>query len=129
MIPHSICIGKKYLNDNSIDGSSECSNIIDNQYVSLMYVSEYMRASIDTHCMTSNNYVCSNYNYFNTINSSFRTITAVADNSYQVYIISSGKSNVVRASSTFSFYPIIYIDKLSLYSGGDGTIEHPYMVR
>lgn len=129
IVPHSICIGKRYINDTSVDGTTECSNQIDNQYVTMINASEYMRASIDSHCNSTNTYTCSNYNYFNSISTSYRTITAVADNSYQVYSISKGVLELSKASSTFTFYPIIYIDRLSLYVSGNGTQENPYMVR
>lgn len=129
IVPHNACIGKRYLSDTSIDGATECSNQYDNQYVTLITSSEYMRASIDPHCDSTETYSCSNYNYFNDISSSYKTITAVADNSYQVFNVSNGVLSISSASSSFKFYPIIYIDKLSLYAGGDGTEDNPYMVR
>ena len=129
IVPHSACIGKRYLSDNSIDGKTECANQIENQYVTIMTASEYMRASLDSHCNSSNTYTCSNYNYFNDISTTYKTITGVADNTYQVYNVSNGILNVSKASATFTFYPIIYIDKLSLYASGDGSKDNPYMVR
>lgn len=129
IIEHNICIGKRYRNDVSIDGSSECSVEYPNQYVSLLQLNEYPRASIDQNCKTINDKACANYNYLENISSLTRTITAVADNTYQVYYVSNGKTNVIKASGSFNIYPVIYIDKLSIYESGDGSIENPYIIK
>ncbi len=129
MVPHSICIGKRYLNDNSIDGKAECSNVYQNQNISLITINEYARASVDPNCTSSKSESCSNYNYLQTITSSFKTMTAVADNTYQVYRIDYGTAEAGKASSSVTIYPVIYLDKLTLYANGDGTKENPYTIR
>lgn len=129
IIEHNICIGKRYINDVSIDGSSECSVQYPNQYVSIIQLNEYARASIDQNCKTINDKACTNYNYMKKIGSSIRTITAVADNTYQIYYINNGIASVTRASNSFSIYPVIYIDELSVYTSGDGTLENPYIIK
>lgn len=129
IIPHDVCIGKRSLSDVSIDSTAECSDIYPNQNVSLITVSDYMRASVDLNCSSTESESCSNYNYFENISSSLRTITAVADDSYQVYSISYGKTRTVRASASFSIYPVVYIDRITLYGGGNGTIDNPYKLR
>ncbi|MBP3634966.1 MAG: hypothetical protein J6J17_00705 [Bacilli bacterium] len=129
IIEHNVCIGKKSINDYSIDGSVECSAEYPNQRVSLLQLNEYARASIDPNCKDTNSKSCSNYNYFESINSVHRTITAVLDNTYQVYYISDGIVSVTRAASSFSIYPVVYIDSSSIYNSGNGTLEKPYVVR
>lgn len=129
IIQHNICIGKRYKDDFSIDGNSECSVEFPSQYVSMLQLNEYARASIDQNCKKISDKTCSNYNYLQKIGSSIRTITAVADNTYQVYYIGNGTVNVTRASNSFSIYPVVYIDNLSIYTKGDGTLENPYIIR
>lgn len=129
IVKHDICVGKRALNDVSIDGSSECSIIEKDQYVSLIQVNEYMRASIDQNCKTSKNRECSNYNYLLNINSSFRTINAVSDNTYQVYNVDYGVAETTNASNNFRIYPVIYLDKDAIYKSGNGTIDNPYILR
>lgn len=128
-ISHDICIGKKNINDESIDGSAECSKKYPNQRLSMIYVSDYMRASIDPNCTSSTSESCSNYNYIDGISSSLETVTAVADNTYQVYRIDSGMAGIIDASKGFSIYPVVYIDKNALYASGNGTEENPYTLR
>ena len=129
IIPHSICIGKRYLDDQNIDGTSECSNVYPDQKVSLINVSEYMRASLDSNCTNSTSESCSNYNYIGNVSPYLMTTTAVADNTYQIYVISYGVAEASDASITGSIYPVVYIDKNTLYAAGDGTEENPYTVR
>ena len=127
IIPHSICIGKRYLDDQSIDGKTECATVYPDQKVSLINVSEYMRASLDSNCTNATSESCSNYNYFENISSYLKTITAVADNTYQIYKINYGIADASNASTTVAVYPVVYIDKNTLYAAGDGTEENPYI--
>lgn len=129
IIKHDVCIGKKALDDVSIDGASECSVKEQNQYVSLIQVNEYMRASVDQNCVASDRRECSNYNYLLQVSSDFRTVTAVSDNTYQVYDISYGVAEATNASNRFRIYPVIYLDKDVLYKSGNGTSESPYTLR
>ena len=88
-----------------------------------------MRASLDSNCINTSSESCSNYNYFENISSYLKTITAVADNTYQIYKINYGTADVSNASTTVAIYPVVYIDKNALYAAGDGTEENPYTVR
>ncbi len=129
IVEHDICIGKRTKTDVSIDGASECQQQYPNQKISIIQLSEYSRASIDPNCKTINDKACINYNYMKNISSSMRTITASADNTYQVYLVNNGVADLVRASASFSLYPVIYIDNLSIYNSGDGSLENPYTIR
>ncbi len=129
IISHDLCVGKRALNDYSIDGLSECSTIYNNLHVSMIQVNEYMRASISEKCTSSNSPECVNYNYFSNINSSLRTINAVSDNTYQVYYVSDGVASTTRAYNSFRVYPVIYLDKNVLYKSGNGSFDTPYTVR
>lgn len=129
MVSYDLCIGKRNLDDESIDGTVECSNKYPDMKIGMPYASEYMRGSIDPNCTSTSDLSCTNYNYFDSISSNFDTLTAVADNTYQFYFVDGGVLDVKKASSSFYFYPVIYIDKNALYAGGDGTEENPYTVR
>ena len=129
MVPHDVCIGKRSLSNGTIDTSIDCQTVDPNQKVSLISVSDYARASIDPNCRTIFDNSCVNYNYFSTISSNFRTITATSDNTYQVFTISDGVAELTRSSSAFSPAIVIYINALSLYKSGNGTLETPYTIR
>lgn len=129
IIKHDLCVGKRSLSDYSIDGKAECSIIEKDQYVGLIQVNEYMRASVDPKCQSTNNPECGNYNYLYNISSYMRTLNAVSDNTYEIYYIDSGAASTTRASNSFIVYPVVYLDKDVLYKKGNGTYESPYVVR
>lgn len=129
MVSYDLCIGKRELDDESIDGVVECSNKYPDMKVGMLYASEYMRGSIDPNCTSTSDLSCTNYNYFNSISSDYNTLTAVADNTYQFYVVSGGVLDVKKASSNFTIYPVIYIDKNALYADGDGSYDTPYEIR
>ena len=129
IIKHDICIGKRSLSDGTISSENECKVVDKDQYLSLMTVSDYARASIDPNCKSIYDKSCLNYNYLSQISDSFRTITATSDNSYQVFYIDEGVADLTRASNTFSVYPVVYLDNTSLYQQGDGSLENPYYIR
>ena len=129
MIPHDICVGKRPLKYGAIDYNNECQVLEKDQRLSLIVVSDYARASVDPNCKSIFDRSCINYNYFSKIDGVFRTVTAVSDNSYEVFYIDSGHADFARASNTFRTNIVIYIDKLSLYSNGDGSYQTPYIVR
>lgn len=129
IIEHNVCVGKRALSDESIDGVSDCSVEYANQKVGLINVSDYMRASSDSNCTNTASVSCTNYNYLEYITSSYTTLNAVSDNSYEVYRIYYGISSEIYANSQFSVYPVVYIDPLALYSSGDGTQTNPYIMK
>lgn len=129
IIKHDLCVGKRALSDVSIDGKAECSIIEKDQYVGLLQVNEYARASIDEKCNSANKPECQNYNFLYSLGSSIRTLNAVSDNTYQIYYIGGGELSVTNASNSFYAFPVIYIDKDVLYQGGDGTLDKPYILK
>lgn len=129
MVAHDICVGKRSSANSEINYDSECQTLELNQKVSLILVSDYARASIDPNCKTIYDKSCINYNYFSKIGDSFRTITATSDNTYQVFNISDGVAELVKASATFKSNIVVYINNMSLYKGGNGTYENPYVIR
>lgn len=129
IIPHDICIGKRPSSDGSISVETDCQAVEADQRLGLVTVSEYARASIDPNCKSIYDKSCMNYNYFSRIGSTFRTLTATTDNSYQVFMIDDSEATLSRASNSFSTYITVFIDNLSLYDTGDGSYENPYRVR
>ena len=129
IIPHDICIGKRPSSDASISLETDCQAVEADQRLGLVTVSEYARASIDPNCKSIYDKSCMNYNYFSRISSTFRTLTATTDNSYQVFMVADSEAQLTRASNSFSTYITVFIDSLSLYADGDGTYENPYKVR
>lgn len=129
IVKHSFCVGKKALADTSLDGKAECSITENDLYVGLIQSNEYARASLDEKCNATNRPECQNYNYLSSLSYNLRTITALSDNTYQVYNIRSGESLATNCNNSFLILPVVYIDKNALYQGGKGTKEEPYLLR
>ena len=129
MIPHDVCVGKRPASYGGIDSSNECQTISQDEYISLITVSDYARASIDPNCKTIYDKTCSNYNYLSKINSYFYTTTAVSDNSYEIYYINGAVANRIKASKSFVPNIVVYIGNSSIYLSGDGSQKNPYILK
>ena len=89
-----------------------------------------MNASLDENCTSTLSESCQNYNYIYTDISSFIvTLNASSDDTYSVIVVDDGMLDTMSAKSSMHIYPVIYINKLTLYNTGDGSSENPYRVR
>lgn len=124
----SICLGKRSSDSFDITGKTECSDVLDNQYISLLQAYEFNLASIDSKCnyLTANE--CTNYNYMATFDKIFWTITADTSKTDKVYKISS--SIISSTTSSLSVIKIvIHLDGDALVISGDGTETNPYQIK
>ena len=127
---HTLYIGKRYETDNYNDGSIEKGELLENQYIGLLPLYDYINASIDENCTSAVNDSCSNYNYLNHFDYSWWTLTADGSNTYKVFKVSiDGTIEVARASSSGYLRPVIYLAKDALYVSGDGTETNPYIIK
>lgn len=127
---HTLYVGKRAETDNVNDGSIEKSQVIENQYIGLLPLYDYINASIDGNCTTAITDSCSNYNYLSIYNYSWWTLTADASNTYKTYRVSStGTVSASRAASNGYIRPVIHLAKDALYISGNGTAENPYIIK
>lgn len=125
----NLCVGKRYIDDTTKDGLTECSELLENQKVGLLQVNEFLMASIDSNCQKVRDGACLNYNYLAKYKENWWTITADASNTSKVYEISGGTSNSSNASIVKIIRPIIYLNNDVIYVSGDGTSENPYIFK
>lgn len=125
---HNIKVGKRSKTDTSKNGNTENSTTIDNQYLSLLPLYDYLNASTDTNCTSTFAESCKNYNYLTNFNFSWWLATANSENSYQVY--KAGDTIMLSNASTKAYLrPVVYLAKDAIYVSGDGSQENPYKVR
>ena len=124
----NICLGKRDSESTNNTGSIECSDILENQYVSLLQANEFVIASIDTNCKSLTDSACVNYNYMANFDKTFWSITADTYKSDKVYKIS---SNVISstASSSSNIKIVIHLDGNVTTSEGDGSEANPYIIK
>lgn len=129
VLAYDVCIGKRASNDYSINKGLDCSEVLEKQVISLLNISDYAMASLDQDCNSIISRSCNNYNYLTNIASSTWTLNSLSDNSYQVYYISSGLSEIQNASVYNEYNIVIYIDGNELYTEGNGTEVDPYIIK
>ena len=126
--PHTACIGNRDTNDASKDGSSECSETLENQYFSLLPAYDYLNASLDSNCIAALDESCYNYNYLASERDEWWTITGVGDNTYEVYFVD-GVMEADNASYTKSVRLYAHLDANVTYVSGTGTYADPYILK
>ena len=122
----TLCIGKRNMEETSNDGSIECSSRLDNQYLGLLQLNEYMLASLDSSCTSASTVSCSNYNYLADFENSYWTLTANSENTSQVYKINSTIMST-GANNTGMARLVINIGENTSVKG-TGTEEDPFVI-
>jgi len=132
LVSKPLCIGSRSISDNINDGSIECSQTLEGEYIGNLSLYEYINASLDAACISADNNECQNYNYLieSETNFAWWLVTSVKDNSYQAYYVESqGSINTNNCSSYLYIRPTIYLGTDVLYSSGKGTLDNPYKIR
>lgn len=127
ILPQTLCIGSRNQNATINDGSIECSKKLENEYIGLLQLNEYMLASIESTCKNITDNQCRNYNYLAKLNS-YWTLTANSKDTYEVYKI----SGIVNSSYAYTYAQprlVINISSNTLYNSGTGTQIDPYIVK
>ena len=131
VVSHDLYIGKRSEVDIYNDGSIEKSRVLENKYIGLLPLYDYINASIDGNCNSASTGACSNYNYLNAkYDNNWWTATGESENTYRVFMISSdGSISSTRASGNGYLRPVIYLAKDTIYVSGDGTTENPFKIK
>ncbi len=128
IVAYNTCIGKRDMNDNSISKEIDCSEVLENQLVSLLNVSDFALASLDPDCNSTISRSCRNYNYLSDVAVSTWTPNSVSNNSYEVFYLADGLSTYQNANSYNEYNMVIYIDGNELYTSGSGSSSNPYVI-
>lgn len=129
MVSFNVCVGKRTPTSVSKNNEEECKQTLKNQKFGLLTLSDYLYASVDPNCKSSETKSCANYNYL-VIHSNWWLATANSENTYQVYKVRSGGSVSSDTASSYALArPVIHLNSNVLYNGGKGTELKPYKVR
>ncbi|MBE6157409.1 MAG: hypothetical protein E7160_01290 [Firmicutes bacterium] len=129
MTTMDLCIGKRELNNTSKDNSTECSEVLQNQKMGLLTVSDYLNASIDQNCNKPLDESCQNYNYLAKNDDEWALVTAVKNSTDEVYIVKEGVVENTQALTYLSVKPVIALNESVMVKSGKGTKTHPYKVK
>lgn len=130
MISYNACTGKRAINETRTDNVVECSEVLENQKVGLLTLSDYMSASIDQNCKSSLDATCQNYNYLTLPDDDWWLITSVDGTTSETYAVGSGGAVENANTSGYSrIRPVIYLNSKVLYKDGKGTKSKPYTIK
>ena len=130
LITTNLCIGKRAVTSEGKDNVEECGTTISNQRMGLLTLSDYMYASVDANCKTSENKSCKNYNYLVLKNSEWWLLTPDSGNTSNVFVVRAGGNIIVDTASSYcGIRPVITLNSKVMYKSGKGTYDDPYLVK
>jgi len=125
---HSLLVGKRSEEDTDKTGALERASVIDNQFIGLLPLYDFLNASLDSNCTSSSSPSCMNYNYLAQTDYSWWTMTADSVKTHRAFRIS-GSSYLSTVSNDSYIRPVFYLAKDALYVKGDGSYENPYVLK
>ena len=125
----NLCIGKRYIDDLTKDGSTECQILFENQKIGLMQINEFLIASLDANCTKIRDGACQNYNYLSNYDDPWWTLTSNAAKTSNVYAVTGKSTDTANASVGKIIRATIYLNEDVIYVSGDGTSEKPYIFK
>ena len=124
----NLCIGARGVDSTDFTSSEECSKVLENQYIGLIQVNEFLQISIDSNCLKTNSPSCSNYNYLADLGEVHWTITPSNEDTYHAFRIAKSVYTAQTSGSTH-ILPVINLSNKTQISGGDGSQNDPYIVK
>ena len=129
LIPFSACIGARDGLDLTINENIDCAKTVDNEYLSLMNMSDYALASYDKDCTDMLAGSCMNYNYFRNYIEESWTLNVLSDSTFEVILLSGTQLRAVKANESHKYHDVVYISGNELYVEGDGSVDNPYTIK
>lgn len=123
------CIGSRGINERNKTGKTECSKLSKPQPIGLIYVSEFLNASLDKNCLETYDLSCQNYNYLADCNYIWSTMTPMNTDNYRVYTISKYFVNNLYTKSNSFHRLVIHLSGDIIYASGVGTEDDPYILK
>ena len=129
IVSYNVCTGKRNANSESKDNSEECSEVLRNQKMGLLTLSDYLYASVDPNCKSAATKSCKNYNYL-VIKEDWWLATANKDDTSTVFNVSRNGNVTAKVANNYAAVrPVIYLNSNVLYKSGNGTLDKPYTLR
>lgn len=127
IVSKDICVDTRDINNISINNGN-CTNILQNQVVSLLGVTDFAHASNDSECTNIKSKSCRNYNYLHALRINTWTYTAATNNTYEVFYLQNGIIDNQPANKYLSYNLVVYIDGNETNFSGEGTENNPYVI-
>ena len=128
VVAYPLAIGKRSSKDTDKTGTLEKGVVMENQFIGLLPLYDYMNASLDANCTTSISASCMNYNYLAKYKYPWWVMTANSEKTYNVYRIDKS-ANLSSANGSAYVRHVFHLVKDALYVSGDGTYDNPYIIK
>lgn len=125
-----LCIGKRSQEEVNNTGAIECADVLENQIIGLLTVSDYLNASLDTNCTKTVSKSCQNYNYLKIKDITWWLASATNANTSDVYYVNQeGYILTSNASSLNIVRPTIMLNNNVMIRSGKGTESDPFILK
>lgn len=128
IVAHDICVGKRSTTNLELSNTVECSEILEDQLISLLELTDFAKASLDENCNSIKAKSCKNYNYLKGTVTSTWTVNGVLDNTYEAYALLDGIAYAQTTNEYNTYQWVIYISGNETYTSGKGTLNDPYVI-
>lgn len=126
----NVSIGKRDITSTDKSGDVENAEVYENQFIGLIPVYDFLNASLDSNCVSTNSTACVNYNYLVNFDRSYWTSTGDVNTTHKVYKIDTGLGvELSNASTSALIQPVIHISNDAMYVSGDGSLNSPYEIK
>lgn len=129
LTPYTLQVGNRALSQTANDGSIEGSVTIENSYIGILPAYDYINASIDTSCVSTESNSCTNYNYMSYFDFAWWLSTGNSESTHQAYKVNLGTLDFGMANQDSRVLPVVRLVKDALYVSGDGTKDNPYVIK
>jgi len=126
---HDVKIGNRSEADTDKTGNLENAIVLENQYISLLPVYDFLNASIDENCTATTSRSCVNYNYLAKYKNAWWTITGNNSNTYSVFRVANGTITTSNANKTARLRPVLSLASDAIYVSGNGSKNSPYIIK
>lgn len=127
---YDFCNGSLHQDSTNIDIAAECSSTVE-QKIGLMNISDFYLASIDSGCVATNRYECTNYNWmYDLLITPYVSMNLTDRNTYEyLKIDEDGLIYRETANRGSRLYIVTHISGDNIFRSGNGTPSDPYVIR
>ena len=126
----NLCVGKRSEEESINTNGAECSDVLNNQMIGLLTVSDFLNASLDSNCKRTVDRSCQNYNYLRLSDAEWWLLTANNANTYQAYAVRTyGYIESFNASNMKRIRPTVMLNSNAMIKSGDGSANSPYVLK
>ncbi len=130
LVSFNLCIGRRTETETNNTNAIECSDVLENQMIGLLTVSDFMNASLDTNCKATTDKSCQNYNYLRLKETEWWLLTGNAANDYETYVVkSNGYIDINTTSGYKKIRPTIMINNNVMIKSGNGSASNPFILK